>query len=150
MTDKSKRTQQRDPEPSRARSANMASIGSKDTKPELAVRRLLHRLGYRYRLHRTDLPGTPDICFPSRKKAIFIHGCFWHRHEGCRRTTVPKTRISFWEDKFNKNTVRDRNNLTMLGVLGWDTMVVWECETTDLKALEFRLVEFIERAVKLE
>ena len=150
MPDKTQQTQQPEPEPSRARSANMASVGSKDTKPELAVRRLLHRLGYRYRLHRTELPGTPDICFPSRKKAIFIHGCFWHRHEGCSRTTVPKTRTSFWEDKFNKNIVRDRSNLKILGGLGWDTMIVWECETTDIEALEFRLVEFIERAATLE
>ena len=150
MPDKTQQTQQPEPEPSRARSANMASVGSKDTKPELAVRRLLHRLGYRYRLHRTELPGTPDICLPSRKKAIFIHGCFWHRHEGCSRTTVPKTRTSFWEDKFNKNIVRDRSNLKILGGLGWDTMIVWECETTDIEALEFRLVEFIERAATLE
>lgn len=150
MPDKPKRNQQQDPQPSPARSANMASVGSKDTKPELAVRRLLHRLGYRYRLHQTELPGTPDICFPSRRKAIFIHGCFWHRHEGCSRTTTPKTRTAFWEEKFSRNIVRDRSNQTMLAGLGWDTMIVWECETTDIEALKLRLVEFIERARTLD
>ena len=130
--------------PSPARSANMARVGARDTKPELAVRRLLHRLGYRYRLHRPGLPGTPDICFPARKKAIFIHGCFWHRHDGCRRTTTPKTRTSFWEEKFDKNVVRDRMNMVDLGELGWEAMVVWECETTDLEMLAPRLVEFID------
>ena len=123
----------------------MARIGSTDTEPELAVRKLLHGLGYRYRLHLRGLPGTPDICFPSRKKVIFVHGCFWHRHEGCRRTTTPKTRTSFWEDKFRKNVVRDRATLVDLNGLGWSTMVVWECETRDLEMLAPRLVEFLER-----
>ena len=130
--------------PSPARSANMARVGSRDTRPELAVRRLMHRLGYRYRLHRRDLPGTPDICFPARKKAIFVHGCFWHRHDGCSRTTTPKTRTSFWEAKFHKNIVRDRINTTNLRVLGWDAMVIWECETNDLESLTPRLLEFID------
>ena len=131
-------------EPSARRSANMARVGSRDTRPELAVRRLLHCLGYRYRLHRSDLPGRPDICFPKRKKAIFVHGCFWHRHEGCRRKTTPKTRTSFWEEKFEKNVVRDRLNMTNLGALSWDVMIVWECETKDADTLVLRLVEFID------
>ena len=130
--------------PDAARSANMARIGAADTGPELIVRRLLHRLGYRYRLHRRELPGTPDICFPGRRKAIFVHGCFWHRHEGCRRTTTPKTRTAFWKDKFDENVVRDRTNLRDLGALGWEAMVVWECKTTDIEALGPRLVEFID------
>ena len=130
--------------PSPARSANMASVRSRDTKPELVVRRLLHCLGYRYRLHRRDLPGTPDVCFPARKKAIFVHGCFWHRHEGCIRTTTPKTRTSFWEAKFDRNVVRDRAILTSLGGLGWKVMVVWECETTNVETLESRLVGFLD------
>lgn len=121
----------------------MARIGARDTAPELAVRRLLHRLGYRYRLHRRDLPGTPDICFSGRRKAIFVHGCFWHRHDGCRRTTTPRTRTAFWEDKFRKNVIRDRTNRTDLELLGWETLVVWECETNDIEALAARLVKFM-------
>ena len=124
----------------------MARIGSADTSPELAVRRLLHRLGYRFRLHRRSLPGRPDICFPGRKKAIFIHGCFWHRHEGCRRTTTPKTRTSFWKDKFERNVERDRANLKDLVELGWRVMVVWECETADLDVLRPRLAGFLDGA----
>lgn len=120
----------------------MARIGSKDTKPELAVRKLLHGLGYRYRLHRRDLPGTPDICFPGRRKAIFVHGCFWHRH-GCRRTTTPSTRAAYWQQKFDRNVVRDRRALTDLDELGWETLVVWECEVADLPALTERLVAFL-------
>ena len=131
-----------DPPPSPERSALMARIGSKDTKPELAVRKLLHGMGYRYRLHRRDLPGTPDICFPGRKKAIFVHGCFWHRH-GCRRTTTPSTRASYWQRKFDRNVVRDRSNLTDLDGLGWKTLVVWECEVADLSTLADRLVAFL-------
>ena len=131
-------------EPSPVRSTNMARIGSRDTKPELAVRRLLHGLGYRYRPHRRDLPGTPDICFPARKKVVFVHGCFWHRHKGCRRTTTPKTRVPFWEQKFHKNIIRDRVNLTDLGEQGWSVLVVWECETADLRTLTTRLLRFLD------
>ena len=132
-----------DPPPSPERSALMARISSKDTKPEMAVRRLLHALGYRYRLHRRDLPGAPDVAFPGRNKAIFVHGCFWHRHEGCRRTTTPATRKSYWEDKFQRNVLRDRKNLTDLRDMKWDCLVVWECETTDAPALARRLVSFL-------
>lgn len=121
----------------------MARIGSRDTKPERAVRSLLHALGYRYRLHRRDLPGTPDICFAGRKKAIFVHGCFWHRHEGCRRATMPATRVSYWEEKFRRNVVRDRRNLADLGDMEWESLVVWECETADLATLAKRLVLFL-------
>ena len=122
----------------------MARIRAKDTWPELAVRRLLHSLGYRYRLHRRELPGSPDICFPSRKKAIFVHGCFWHRHKGCMRTTQPRTRTSFWEDKFRKNVIRDRRNMAGLIELGWTAMVVWECETKNLERLAPRLMRFLD------
>lgn len=121
----------------------MARIGSKDTKPELRVRKLLHGMGYRYRLHRRDLPGTPDICFPSRRKVVFVHGCFWHRHDGCKRSTTPSTRKSYWEQKFDRNVVRDRRNLTDLAQLGWQALVVWECETADLPALAERLRKFL-------
>lgn len=126
----------------------MARIGNKDTRPELAIRHLLHALGYRYRLHRHDLPGTPDVCFPGRKKAIFVHGCFWHRHQGCRRTTTPKTRTSFWEEKFRANMARDRRNMDGLAELGWNAMVVWECEIKDLDALAPRLVGFLDGDAK--
>ena len=122
----------------------MARIRARDTRPEVAVRRLLHSLGYRYRLHRRELPGSPDICFPSRKKAVFVHGCFWHRHDGCARATTPKTRTSFWEDKFHKNVVRDRRNMTGLAEFGWDATVVWECETKNLERLASRLVRFLD------
>ena len=122
----------------------MARIRSRDTQPEVTVRRLLYSLGYRYRLHRRDLPGSPDICFPGRKKVIFVHGCFWHRHDGCARATTPKTRTSFWEEKFRKNVIRDRRNMTGLVELGWETMVVWECETSDLERLAPRLARFLD------
>ena len=121
----------------------MARIGPKNTTPELATRKLLHRLGYRYRLHRKDLPGTPDICFPARRKAIFVHGCFWHRHEGCLRTTTPKVRTSFWEEKFLQNIERDHRKIAALRELGWSTLVVWECETKTLPILTQRLVDFL-------
>ena len=96
----------------------MARIGPKDSKPEIAVRRLLHRLGYRYRLHRKDLPGTPDIVFVSRRKVIFVHGCFWHRHPGCKAASTPKTRAAFWERKFRDNLARDDRNMCALRGLG--------------------------------
>ncbi len=121
----------------------MARVGQKNTKPELIVRRLLHGLGYRYRLHKKNLPGTPDICFPSRKKVIFVHGCFWHRHKGCRRTTTPKTRTTFWEEKFRQNVARDRRKIEALHQLGWNALVLWECETEDKSKLESRLIDFL-------
>ena len=130
-------------EPSPERSALMARVGQKNTKPELIVRKLLYGLGYRYRLHRKDLPGTPDICFISRKKAVFVHGCFWHRHEGCRRTTTPKTRTDFWEEKFRQNVARDRRKIDDLRQLGWNALIVWECETEDTPELESRLIDFL-------
>ena len=122
----------------------MARIRAKHTGLEVAVRRLLHSLGYRYRIHAHELPGTPDICFPRRKKAIFVHGCFWHRHDGCARTTTPKTRTSFWEDKFRKNVVRDQRNITHLAALSWDVLVVWECDTRNLERLARHLAEFLD------
>lgn len=129
---------------STARSALMRKVRRRDTGPEMIVRRILHRSGYRFRLQAGDLPGRPDIVFRNLRKVIFVHGCFWHRHEGCSRTTTPKTRTSFWENKFNQNVVRDRVNLNNLLGLGWDALVVWECETKDSEALTQRLVKFIE------
>ena len=113
---------------SSVRSRNMAAIRGKDTAPELAVRRILHAMGLRFRLHRRDLPGRPDIVLPKHRTVVFVHGCFWHRHEDCRYTTTPKTRQEFWQTKFAANVERDRRNRTDLQQLGWRVIVVWECE----------------------
>ena len=121
----------------------MSRVHQSDTAPELEVRRILHRLGYRYRLHRRGLPGTPDIVFTSRKKVIFVHGCFWHRHEGCRHSTTPKTRVAFWKDKFEKNVERDSRNLRSLRQLGWKPLVIWQCQTEDAQRLGRRLARFL-------
>ena len=106
----------------------MAAIKSKNTKPEIAVRKLLHSLGYRFRLHRKDLPGSPDIVLPKYKTVIFVHGCFWHRHEGCKYATNPKTRESFWNKKFEDNKKRDICNQVNLLSMGWKYIIVWECQ----------------------
>ena len=125
------------------RSALMSRVKAKDTKPELRVRRSAHGLGYRYRLHRRDLPGSPDLVFPGRRKALFVHGCFWHRHQGCRKTTMPKTRAKFWQRKFDDNVRRDERVIAALWDLGWDVLVVWECETSDEDLLRRTLIEFL-------
>ena len=106
----------------------MSAIKSKNTKPEIAVRKLLHSLGYRFRLHRKDLPGSPDIVLPKYKTVIFVHGCFWHRHENCKYASTPKTRSEFWESKFEGNIKRDKINQTNLIKLGWKIIIVWECD----------------------
>ncbi len=117
----------------------MARIRPRDTAPEMAVRRTLHRLGLRFRLHRRDLPGTPDIVLPGRKLAILVHGCFWHRHAGCRFAYTPKSRVEFWKAKFERNVARDQEVEMALTDLGWRVCVVWECETGDRAALETKL-----------
>lgn len=116
----------------------MARIGSKDTAPEMIVRRLLHSLGYRYRLHRKALPGTPDIVLPGRRTAIFVHGCFWHSH-GCKIGRPPKTRSEFWGPKLQRNRERDKGNREALEAMGWTVETVWQCETRDREALAKRL-----------
>lgn len=121
------------------RSAIMARIGPRNTAPELAVRRILHGLGVRFRLHRRDLPGTPDIVLPGRQLAILVHGCFWHRHPRCAFAYTPKTRVEFWTTKFKRNVARDRKVRRQLRHLGWRVHIIWECETRDLIALEHRL-----------
>ncbi|QRY70328.1 DNA mismatch endonuclease Vsr [Ensifer sp. PDNC004] len=128
------------------RSANMARIRARDTKPEWTVRRLLHSLGYRYRLHRRDLPGHPDIVFSSRRKIIFVHGCFWHQHDPkiCRAGRLPKSNLGYWEAKLLRNVERDDRNLALLNSQGWDVKTVWECETKDIELLRKSLVDFIE------
>jgi DNA mismatch endonuclease (patch repair protein) len=134
----------REPKPDAARSALMARIGQKHTTPELAVRKLLRQLGYRYRLHDRRLPGTPDIRFPGRRKVIFVHGCYWHRHKGCARSTTPKTRRAFWNEKFEANIKRDRRNIRALKKLGWDVLVVWECESRRPESLADRVIAFLD------
>jgi DNA mismatch endonuclease (patch repair protein) len=125
------------------RSQLMARVGQKNTKPELVVRSFLHANGFRYRLHRKDLPGSPDIVFPARMKVIFIHGCFWHRHKNCKYSTKPGTRTDFWEAKFVANVKRDINNLRLLKKLGWKADIVWECETKNLETLAKRIYRFL-------
>ena len=126
------------------RAENMRRIRSRDTKPELVVRSLAHRLGYRFRLHRRDLPGCPDIVFPSLRKVIFVHGCFWHHHSRCIDGHSPKSRKSYWVPKLARNKQRDKRNRAKLRGHGWRSLVVWECETVDHEPLRQRLQEFLE------
>jgi DNA mismatch endonuclease (patch repair protein) len=120
-----------------ARSAQMARIRGADTKPELRVRRALHKLGLRYRLHDRRLPGKPDLTFPSRRIALFVHGCFWHRHPdpSCNLTRTPKSRLEFWESKFFENVERDVRKRRELTALGWRVITIWECETRSAERL---------------
>ncbi|PQA72348.1 very short patch repair endonuclease [Brucella oryzae] len=126
------------------RSALMGRIRSKDTNPEMIVRKALHGLGYRFRLQAKELPGRPDIVFRPRKKVIFVHGCFWHRHADCSRSTTPKTRTDFWEAKFLANQARDRRAQKEIEAMGWKYLVVWECETKSLEVLLRKLTGFID------
>jgi DNA mismatch endonuclease, patch repair protein len=114
------------------RSWNMGRIRSGNTKPELVVRSLLHQMGYRFRLHRKDLPGKPDIVLPKYKTVVFVNGCFWHRHAGCAKAYTPKSRVDFWENKFRNNIERDNKAQNELKILGWKVIVIWECELADL------------------
>jgi DNA mismatch endonuclease (patch repair protein) len=128
------------------RSAMMSGIRSRDTKPEVVVRSLVHRLGYRFRLHRRDLPGTPDLVFPGRRKVILVHGCFWHRHSGCRFAYEPKSNVERWRAKFAVNVARDERVQRELKGLGWDILTVWECETADIEMLTRNLTDFLDNA----
>ena len=126
------------------RSAHMEKIRKTDTKPELAVRRLAHRMGYRYRLHRRDLPGTPDLVFPVRNKLIFVHGCFWHQHDCSLGRKKPSANPDYWHPKLARNIERDGLNRERLHNLGWDVLVIWECEVKDSALLAERLRAFLE------
>lgn len=127
------------------RSQTMARVRSKDTTPEMKVRRLVHGMGFRYRLHRTDLPGTPDLVFPSLRKIIFVHGCFWHQHKCKRGDRQPSTHTHYWSRKLQRNVERDRRQLDELRSCGWLPLVVWECETkkTRTEELQRRLHAFL-------
>jgi DNA mismatch endonuclease (patch repair protein) len=125
------------------RAANMRSIRSADTGPEVALRSLIHGLGYRFRLHRKDLPGRPDIVFPGRRKVIFMHGCFWHQHRDCCDGRMPKSRREYWEPKLAKNQFRDAANTALLHEQGWQVLVVWECEMKDRLALTKKVKRYL-------
>lgn len=121
----------------------MSLVRSKNTKPERVVRRVVHGLGYRYRLHRTDLPGCPDLVFPSAKKIIFVHGCFWHGHK-CHLGRIPKSRVTYWVTKIIRNNDRDRKNLRRLRGMGWKCLVLWECQLRAGNRLEDEITRFLE------
>jgi DNA mismatch endonuclease, patch repair protein len=121
----------------------MSRIRGKDTQPELTVRHMLHDLGFRYRLHARDLPGTPDLVFRSLRKAVFVHGCFWHKHSRCRIAGTPTSNCDYWLPKLNRTKERDRQNCRKLQRLGWSVFVVWECELTDVAKLKARLIRFL-------
>jgi DNA mismatch endonuclease (patch repair protein) len=127
------------------RSANMAAITGKDTKPELVVRRATHRLGYRYVLHQKNLPGRPDLVFPSRNKIVFVHGCFWHMHKCRYGRVVPATNAEFWSTKRKGNVARDTRNVAALRSLGWGVLIVWECQIREIDTLISKIVKFLER-----
>ena len=126
---------------SEQRSRNMSAIKSKNTKPEIKVRKVLHSMGYRFRLHRKDLPGSPDIVLPKYKTVIFVHGCFWHRHENCKYATTPKTREEFWNNKFRSNIERDLEIHEKIKNLNWRSVVIWECETKNMKNLREKIID---------
>jgi DNA mismatch endonuclease (patch repair protein) len=125
------------------RSRNMAQVRGQNTAPELKVRSMLHRMGYRYRLHQKGLPGTPDLVFPGRKRVIFIDGCFWHGHD-CKRAALPSSNRAFWKKKIGKNRTRDRRTRAELLREGWRVLVIFQCETKDEGVLRERLVDFLE------
>ncbi len=125
------------------RSRLMSRVTGRNTKPEITVRKLLHRMGYRFRLHRPDLPGKPDIVLPRLRTAIFVHGCFWHSHNGCKRSGRPTTNIEFWEKKIERTIVRDQENLEALKALGWRPLVIWECQVKDTNQLVATITRYL-------
>ena len=125
------------------RSRNMSAIKSKNTKPEIKVRKVLHSMGYRFRLHSKNLPGSPDIVLPKYKTVIFVHGCFWHRHENCKYASTPKTRQEFWENKFKANVKRDLEIQEKIKNIGWKYVVIWECEARNIESIEEKIKRFL-------
>lgn len=130
------------------RSRRMALVRSVDTKPEMAVRRMVHGMGYRYRLHCRDLPGKPDLVFRSRRAVVFVHGCFWHRHEGCALARLPKSKLDFWLAKLEGNRARDARKVEALKRTGWRVLVVWECELKNSETLALKLQRFLDQGEK--
>lgn len=130
------------------RSRNMSRIRGRDTRPEMIIRSTLHQLGFRFRLHVKSLPGKPDIAFPKHHKVIFVHGCFWHRHQGCKRCTTPTTNTDYWIPKLAGNAERDKLHKRALAKLGWKVLVVWECEIRDLSKLERKVLRFLKTSAK--
>ena len=128
---------------SEQRSRNMSAIKSKNTKPEIKVRKVLHSMGYRFRLHSKDLPGSPDIVLPKYKTVIFVHGCFWHRHENCKYASTPKTRKEFWNKKFTENKKRDSEIQEKIKILDWRSVVIWECETKNIENLREKIIDVL-------
>lgn len=137
--------QRRDPFPPAQRSWIMSRVQSQNTKPELLVRSLVHRLGYRFRLYRRELPGAPDLVFPARSKVIFVHGCFWHGHPCKRGARLPKANAAYWLEKITRNKKRDQRHRRQLRQQGWSVLVLWECQLRDRRKLAHRLVHFLER-----
>jgi DNA mismatch endonuclease, patch repair protein len=127
------------------RSEIMRGIRPTNTMPEIAVRSIIHRLGFRFRLHAKDLPGTPDIVLPRLRKIVLVNGCFWHSHAGCRKAALPKSRIAYWREKLKKNVARDRSNKRALKKLGWDVLVVWQCSLRNAARLRSKLEIFLRR-----
>lgn len=132
------------------RSALMSRVRNKNTAPEVVVRKLAHRLGLRFRLHRKNLPGTPDLVFPRYRSAVFVHGCFWHQHPGCRRAIVPKTNARKWVSKFERNRSRDVEAECALKSMGWDVLVIWECETRSEVLLTKKLIDHFDLSYPIE
>jgi len=125
------------------RSANMRAVRSRNTQPEMRVRQMVHGLGYGFRLHWGELPGKPDLAFPGRRKVIFVHGCFWHQHKGCRRASVPQSNVVFWRTKLDRNATRDADQFAAIKKRGWGVLVVWECEINRKRRLKARLRRFL-------
>jgi DNA mismatch endonuclease, patch repair protein len=138
-----KATKSADKFDAKTRSAVMRAVKSKNTAPELRVRRLAHAMGYRFRLHRKDLPGAPDLVFPGRRAAIFVHGCFWHGHDCARGARAPKNNAEYWQAKISRNKQRDIQAHARLIDMGWAVLTLWECELRDLADLEARLAAFL-------
>lgn len=132
------------------RSRNMAAIKGKDTKPEIAVRKKLYKLGYRYRLHRKDLPGKPDMVLPKHKTVIFVHGCFWHQHKRCSRAVLPKSNIGYWIPKLERNNQRFEKDKKALEDMGWIVCIVWECEIKVLDVLSLKIGKSLRKGEKID
>jgi len=123
----------------------MRQIRSKDMKPELTVRRLTHAMGYRYRLHYSSLPGKPDLVFPARKKIVEVRGCFWHQHKGCIDAHIPKSNVSYWRPKLERNKRRDQRNMQLWCKMGWKALIIWECEAENLALVALEIRHFLDR-----